>query len=125
MKLSKCTSFPKAFLTLNLYFPKSSLYSFERINIPKGDSHTTTFEINPYLLSLVAEDGVNYIFPGNYKISVGGCLPVDSMVEECLSLSGFLLSLQSSNVSSCNESPQCLGQRLLGNNLVKILILHT
>ena len=67
-------------------FPKIQLVSFERINIPKGDSHTTTFEINPYLLSLVAEDGVNYIFPGNYKISVGGCLPVDSMVEECLSL---------------------------------------
>ena len=92
------------------FFPKIQLVSFERINIPKGDSHTTTFEINPYLLSLVAEDGVNYIFPGSYKINVGGCLPVDSMVEECLSLSAdfFITGTSPVPVSSCNESPQCL-----------------
>ena len=91
-------------------FPKIQLVSFERVNIPVSASHTSSFKINPYLLSLVDEDGVNYIFPGSYNVSVGGCLPVDSVIGKCSSLTGQITITGSNPVSvtSCKDSPQCL-----------------
>ena len=102
---------PKSLPHLEPFFPNIQLVGFERINnIVKGASHSITFEINPYLLSLVADDGINYIFPGSYNISVGGCLPVESMIEHCMSLSAEFSITGTSPVpvSSCKESPQCL-----------------
>ena len=90
------------------FFPKIQLVGFERArNIPSIISHTSSFELNPYLLSLVDGDGVNCIFPGDYTVSVGGCLPIG---EECTSLS-TQFSISGSNpvaVSTCKEAPQCL-----------------
>ena len=92
-----------------LFFPNIQLVGFERArNIPTKISHTSNFEINPYLLSLVDEDGVNYIFPGDYTVSVGGCLPTSATA--CMSLS-TQFSISGSDpvaVTTCKEAPQCL-----------------
>ena len=92
------------------FFPKIQLVSFERVNIPVSGSHTSSFKMNPYLLSLVDENGVNYIYPGIYKLNIGGCLPVESMIGPCASLSAQITITGNSPVpvNTCKDSLQCL-----------------
>ncbi len=51
-------------------FPNIELVAFERAAINGGASRNTSFIIDAYLLSLVDEDGVRYLFPGTYMIQV-------------------------------------------------------
>ena len=51
------------------------MVGFEQILLKPSDKQEVTFSLNPYLMSLVDNDGVRLIFPGKYTISVGGALP--------------------------------------------------
>ena len=85
------------------FFPNIQLVSFTRVNIKPGDSYMATFELNPYLLSLVDEDGDHYIFPGDYTV-LSGNQPGDDMLKATLTISGTAPV----ETSTCASSPQCL-----------------
>ena len=84
------------------FFPINELVGFTRANIKPGDSYMATFELNPYLLSLVDEDGEHYIFPGDYTV-LSGNQPGDDMLKATLTISGTAPV----KTSTCTSSPQC------------------
>ena len=84
------------------FFPNIQLVGFTRVNIKPGDSYMATFELNPYLLSLVDEDGEHYIFPGDYTV-LSGNQPGDDMLKATLTISGTAPV----ETSTCTSSPQC------------------
>ena len=84
------------------FFPNVQLVSFNRVNIKPGESHTATFELNPYLLSLVDEDGEHKIFPGDYTV-LSANQPGDDMLKATLTISGTAPV----KTSTCSSSPQC------------------
>ena len=88
------------------FFPNIQLVGFERVNIQNGDAYIASFEVNPYLMSLVDEDGENYIFPGQYTV-VSSHQP---MASGTLTLMGNFTVTGSVpvKVSTCSFSPQCL-----------------
>ena len=85
------------------FFPNIQLVGFNRVNIKSGDSYTATFEVNPYLLSLVDEDGEHYIFPGDYTV-LSANQPGDDMLKATFTISGTAPV----KTSTCTSSPQCL-----------------
>ena len=85
------------------FFPNVQLIGFNRVNIKPGESYMATFELNPYLLSLVDEDGEHYIFPGNYTV-LSGSQPGDDMLKATFTISGTAPV----KTSICTSSPQCL-----------------
>ena len=85
------------------FFPNMQLVGFNRVNIKPGDSYMATFELNPYLLSLVDEDGEHYIFPGDYTL-LSGNQPGDDMLKATFTISGTAPV----KTSTCSSSPQCL-----------------
>ena len=85
------------------FFPNIQLVGFNRVNIKSGDSYTATFEVNPYLLSLVDEDGEHYIFPGDYTV-LSANQPGDDMLKATFTISGTAPV----KISTCTSSPQCL-----------------
>ena len=84
------------------FFPNVQLVGFNRVNIKPGESHTATFELNPYLLSLVDEDGEHKIFPGDYTV-LSANQPGDDMLKATLTISGTAPV----KTSTCSSSPQC------------------
>lgn len=93
------------------YQPRIQLVGFARVSLKPSTSFSQFFTINPYLLSLVNEEGINVIFPGVYTVNIGGCLPVNSTYGgECKSTTQqFTISGSSPvQVNSCAEAPQCL-----------------
>ncbi len=84
------------------FFPNVQLVGFNRVNIKPGDSYMATFELNPYLLSLVDEDGEHYIFPGDYTV-LSANQPGDDMLKATLTISGNAPV----KTSTCSSSPQC------------------
>ena len=88
------------------FFPKIQLVGFKRANLNVGDTCVFTFEINPYLMSLVDEDGEHYIFPGVYYVT-SSHQPSD---PDSLRLNGNFTITGSAPVktSTCSFSPQCL-----------------
>ena len=76
-------------------FPIQELIGFERVHVVTKES--VSFNINPYLMSLVDSDGINYIFPGTYTVQAGN------------STADFKITSGSPvKVSTCTKSPQCL-----------------
>ena len=84
------------------FFPNVQLVGFNRVNIKPGESHTATFELNPYLLSLVDEDGEHKIFPGDYTV-LSANQPGDDMLKATFTISGTAPV----KTSTCSSSPQC------------------
>ena len=83
------------------FFPKMQLVGFKKVSfLANTPVLTVTFEINPYLMSLVDDDGINYIFPGKYMIHIG---PEVEMTDE-FSISGS----GPVTTAMCTSSPQCL-----------------
>ena len=83
------------------FFPKMQLVGFKKVSfLANTPVLTVTFEINPYLMSLVDDDGINYIFPGKYMIHIG---PEVEMTDE-FSISGS----GPVTTAMCTSSPQRL-----------------
>ena len=85
------------------FFPNIQLVGFERVNIKPGDVQMAAFELNPYLLSLVDEDGEHYLFPGDYTVLTGN-QPGDNMLKATLTIDGTAPV----KTTTCPSSPQCL-----------------
>ena len=51
------------------------LKGFRRITIEPGQTHTVTFTLTPYDLSLLNVDMDRVVEPGDFKIMVGGMSP--------------------------------------------------
>ena len=88
------------------FFPKIQLVGFKRVNIDIEDTYIASFEINPYLMSLVDEDGEHYIFPGLYSVT-SSHLPGDLdsvMLKGSFSVAGS----SPAKTSNCSFSPHCL-----------------
>ena len=89
--------------------PFVQLRSYDRVSLQPSQSHVATFELNPYLLSLVDEDGEHYIFPGEYLVLTGN--QPDSWIDEFNSMLKAKLIITGSapvKTSTCTSSPQCL-----------------
>lgn len=90
--------------------PHFQLIGFERVSIEPSGTHTQEFVINPYLMSLVDDNGDHVLFPGLYDVYVAGALPVDSMVGMAKSVADNFTIKGSGPmlVSSCTGVPLCL-----------------
>ena len=84
------------------FIPKTQLLGFKRVHIQPTETQTEKFELNPYLLSLVDEDGKHYLFPGQYTVVVTGGL------EEARLTGQFTMKGSITNVNNCPGAPQCL-----------------
>ena len=100
---------PPANVTSHL--PNIQMVGFERILLKPSDKQEVTFSLNPYLMSLVDNDGVQLIFPGKYTISVGGALPGKSTAVgeiNAVTVSFTIEGTESMEVSSCHRAIKCL-----------------
>ena len=89
--------------------PYVQLRAYDRVSLSPSQSHVATFELNPYLLSLVDEDGEHYIFPGEYLVLTGN--QPDSWINEFNNMLKAKLTIMGSapvKTSTCTSSPQCL-----------------
>ena len=84
------------------FIPNIQLVGFERVNLDVLKSRAGEYELNPYLLSLVDEDGEHYLFPGQYTVVVTGGL------EEARLTGQFTMEGPVTNIKDCPEAPQCL-----------------
>ena len=84
------------------FIPNVQLAGFERVDIDVNVVHVATFELNPYLLSLVDEDGEHYLFPGLYTVVVTGGLEEERLTGQ------FTMEGSVTSVKDCPGSPQCL-----------------
>ena len=55
--------------------PKLRLKGFKRIHLQPGEAKTVVFPLNEESFSLFGEDGVRRVYPGTYRVFIGGCLP--------------------------------------------------
>ena len=85
------------------FFPNIQLVGFERVNIKPEVVHMSAFELNPYLLSLVDEDGEHYIFPGDYTV-VSSNQPEEEVIKATFTITGTAPV----KTTTCPSSPQCL-----------------
>ena len=85
------------------FFPNVQLVGFERVNIKAGVVQMAAFELNPYLLSLVDEDGEHYIFPGDYTV-LSSNQPGEDVIQATFSITGTAPV----KTAMCTSSPQCL-----------------
>jgi hypothetical protein len=88
------------------FLPTIQLVAFERITLRASQKYVATFEINPYLQSLVDEDGEHYLFPGLYML-YSSHQPGD---EDSTAVKGNFTITGDSPVktNTCTSSPQCL-----------------
>ena len=88
------------------FFPNTQLVAFERRTLKAAHKYVAKFEINPYLQSLVDEDGEHYLFPGLYTL-YSSHQPGDR--ESTIVKGNFTITGDSPvKTSSCASSPQCL-----------------
>ena len=93
------------------FIPKIQLVGFNRQSFDPGDRKDIKFVINPYLLSLVDDDGVRYIFPGKYTIHVARALPGKSVAGgEIKGESGSFVIKGDKPIklSDCDDAPKCI-----------------
>ena len=88
------------------FFPNVQLVGFERVTMTPSQKYVARFEINPYLQSLVDEDGEHYLFPGLYML-YSTHQPGD---RDSTTVKGNFTITGDSPVktSTCTSSPQCL-----------------
>ena len=88
------------------FFPNIQLVAFERVTLKPSQKYVATFDINPYLQSLVDEDGEHYLFPGLYML-YSSHQPGD--IEQPTVKGNFTITGDSPvKTSTCTSSPQCL-----------------
>ena len=87
------------------FFPNVQLVAFERVTLTPSQKYIAKFEINPYLQSLVDEDGEHYLFPGLYML-YSSHQPGD---RDFLPVKGNFTITGDTPVktSTCTSSPQC------------------
>ena len=93
------------------FIPKIQLVGFNRQSFDPGDRKDIKFVINPYLLSLVDDDGERYIFPGKYTIHVAKALPGKSVAGgEIKGESGSFVIKgdKPKKLSDCDDAPKCI-----------------
>lgn len=61
--------------------PQFSLKGFKRVNLAPGESKTVQFTITPDMMMLVNDKGESILEPGEFKVSVGGSLPIKRSVD--------------------------------------------
>lgn len=84
--------------------PNVKLVAFERVNIHPQVVHVSSFELNPYLLSLVDnDDGDYYVFPGQYTLIVTGGLE-----ENELKTVFDIVGSSAVNIKECHGTPSCI-----------------
>ena len=88
------------------FFPNIQLVAFERVTLQPSQKYVATFELNPYLQSLVDEDGEHYLFPGLYMLYSSH----QSGGDEYQTVKGNFTITGDAPVktSTCTSSPQCL-----------------
>ena len=84
------------------FIPNIQLVAFERVTIHSQAVHVASFELNPFLLSLVDEDGEHYLFPGKYMLVVTGGLE-NKELTTTFSMEGSV-----TNIMDCPAIPTCL-----------------
>ena len=67
---------------VGLKTPIRALKAFKRISLKAGESQLVEFNLEPKELSLVDENGIRAVIPGEIEISVGGCQPTDASMEQ-------------------------------------------
>ena len=88
------------------FFPNVQLVGFERVPLRPSQKYVATFKINPYLQSLVDEDGKHYLFPGLYMLRSSN-QPGDNEYE--MMRGNFTITGDAPvPISTCTSSPQCL-----------------
>ena len=88
------------------FLPNIQLVGFERVTMTPSQKYAATFKINPYLQSLVDEDGEHYLFPGLYML-YSSHEPGDD--EYSIVKGNFTITGDSPvKTSTCISSPQCL-----------------
>ena len=85
------------------FFPNVELLSFQRVYIKPSEENKITFTLNPYQLSLVNEDGENFIYPGEYSVMIDSYLDPKHTGKFVISGSSPV------NVYTCQSSPVCFG----------------
>ena len=89
--------------------PFVQLLSFDRVFLEPSQTHIATFELNPYLLSLVDDDGEHYVFPGKYLVLSGN--QPDHFLDDFNAMVKANLTITGSTpvkTSKCTSAPQCL-----------------
>ena len=97
--------------TVKAFFPKIQLVGFVRQSIDSGFNTTVSFTINSYLISLVDADGVRYVFPGSYRITVAGALPSNSLAGGEIKGETSPFTIDGSTplkLSECKNAPKCI-----------------
>ena len=82
------------------FIPKIQLLGFKRVHLEPAASNETNFDLNPYLLSLVDEDGERYLFPGKYTVQVSGGTEQFTW--------NFTITGDVTSIKKCSDSPKCL-----------------
>ena len=62
--------------------PIRALKGFKRISLKAGESRTVEFNLTSEDLSVVDENGIRKVVPGEIEISVGGCQPSESSLAQ-------------------------------------------
>jgi beta-glucosidase len=55
--------------------PLCALKGFERVHLNPGKRCTVSFAITPKMMSLVDENGITVLEPGQFVVTIGGCSP--------------------------------------------------
>ena len=93
------------------FLPLIQLVGFARQSVKIKSDATVSFTINPYLLSLVDEDGERYIFPGDYTVTVAGSVLGKSVAGGEVTGESGKFKIGGTNpmkVSDCRGAPKCI-----------------
>jgi beta-glucosidase len=61
--------------------PLFSMKGFQRVMLEPGESKEIKFEILPDMMQIFDDEGIGFIEPGEFKISIGGSLPTERSKE--------------------------------------------
>ena len=89
--------YPKNPVEQRAFFPRVQLVGFWKLQLTPGKPQQISFVINPYLMSMVDEDGALYLFPGTYHVGIGD----DTAEFE-------LLGMEPKKTELCPSTPKCL-----------------
>ncbi len=81
----------------NKTFPNIELVAFDRATIKAGMTRVASYKIDAYMLSLVDQDGIRYIFPGTYTFQV-------DQLDKNFTITGS----SAIPVSKCTSASKCM-----------------
>lgn len=90
--------------------PLQELVAYTRVFIDPSISTTVKLTVTSYMMSLVNDKGVRYIYPDTYALSVGGSSPGDSLAvkDDNLTVKFTINGSSPVPVEQCG-GPQCMG----------------